>query len=139
MPIDPHPVAPPAPVSTGTLAETTIDPADGGENVHLVGGTVSTAAATTTTDNALADVTATTTPTAFLSLAAGPRGIIVQSDDGNDPLSVIRVASNADATHGISLRAGQSYTFDSIANASNLSYCLQAAVSGAAVLHVMQD
>ena len=95
-----------------------------------------TTAKTTTTATALSDVTATTTPTALPSLVAGPKGILVRSHPNTDPLSVMRVASNATSTTGEPLKAGESYVWESIANAANLLVCLEAAVTGAAKIEV---
>lgn len=134
----PLPVAAPGAVAAGALVPATANPSDGAQNVHIAGGSIATQATTTTTLNALADVTVTTTPTALGALAAGPKGLLVRSDVDNDPASRIRVASNADATHGVVLAPGESFTFESIANASELLVCLKTAVAGAATLEVEQ-
>jgi hypothetical protein len=110
----------------------------GGLAVDIVGGTVSTSVQTSAALNAVPDVTVTTAPTALPALAAGPGGIILQFDDANDPSAVMRFASNANATTGLTLRPGQNIAVRSIADASDLHVCLQAAVTGAALLHVMQ-
>lgn len=57
MPIDEHPVATPGAVSALTLAETTINPSDGGVNMHMAGGVDAPAAAIVPLSLGGADIT----------------------------------------------------------------------------------
>lgn len=83
--------------------------------------------------NAIADQTATATPTALAALAAGPNGILVRSSVDNDPTSRIRVATNAANGIGVSLAPGESFVF-AVQNASDLLIYLQAVSDGGAAV-----
>jgi len=98
---------------------------------------VATSAALAAALNASVDVIATTAPTAFASLAAGPNGIRVSSHPLNDPFAVIRVATNASTTTGTPLATGEKDTF-AVQNADELLVCLESAVSGATAISARQ-
>ena len=97
----------------------------------------STSQVTSSSLNALADQSATTSPVALGSLAAGPNGILVRSHPANDPQSKIRVATNAAANTGVPLAPGESFTF-ALLNASGLQILLETSVVGASKVCVMQ-
>ncbi len=85
----------------------------------------------------VADMTVTASAVALPALVAGQGGIMVRSHVDNDPLSRIRVATNAAANIGVVLAPGESFTFQ-VADASVLKAILETAVSGAAILIPMQ-
>ncbi len=83
--------------------------------------------------SAAADVAVTTSPAPLPAQVAGANGICVTAHPGNDAGSVIRVATNADATHGQPLGPGASWTF-SVGDASALQACLEATATKALLI-----
>lgn len=81
----------------------------------------------------LADVTASGTATAFLSLAAGPSGKILVTAHPSNSTAIARVSGSDTATSkGTPFAAGASYAFD-VANANMLKHIAE---SGSPVLCV---